>query len=518
MFARLTTGTLAGDLAILVLTIVVFLAGLYAISKARKEAKVRKLGVRAYSVGNNPISATRRFMGFKKSQAEDRTIEFYDKLFSRTASGNPNLNVVELEITPSHRFIFTRDPEVIKTVLGTKFWDFGKGPDFHRLWKAFLGNSLITTDGDLWNNSRRLIRPMFTKDRVSDLEIFERKTRLLIDQLPTSGETVQLMDLVYRMVLDVSTEFLLGTSVNSLIKPNNEFAHALDEIQKIQMQITTSGPFEIFIGRKTFHRHIRTIESFVVPFIQTALALPSQELEKTTRSDKSFTFLHQILQYTRDPEVVRDHIMAVLFAGRDSIAATLSWAFYELSAYPEIWTKLRSEVLSTIGPTKAPTYADLRELKYLRFTLQETLRLYPAIPYNMRTAVTDTTLPGQPDIGVCKGDNIIYLPIMMQRRQDLYPPASDRFADPAVFSPERWYGWQPRSQEFIPFNAGPRICVGQNFAMAEMAYFMVRILQKYERIEYRGDWGAQIYKADIVGRPKLGVPVAFYKARVADST
>jgi cytochrome P450 len=63
---------------------------------------------------------------------------------------------------------------------------------------------------------------------------------------------------------------------------------------------------------------------------------------------------------------------------------------------------------------------------------------------------------------------------MMQRRRDLYPAVSEDFADPALFSPERWYNWQPQAWEYLPFNGGPRICVGQNFAMTEMAYVSMR--------------------------------------------
>lgn len=112
-------------------------------------------------------------------------------------------------------------------------------------------------------------------------------------------------------------------------------------------------------------------------------------------------------------------------------------------------------------------------MTYLTHTFNEALRLYPAVPYNLRAALEDTTLPGQPgqpDIAVLKDDIVIYSTLSMQRRRDLYPPTSERFADPAVFSPDRWDHWTPKAWHYVPFNGGPRICVGQNFAMTEMAY------------------------------------------------
>lgn len=156
-----------------------------------------------------------------------------------------------------------------------------------------------------------------------------------------------------------------------------------------------------------------------------------------------------------------------------------------------------------------------------------------ASSHNSFSPVEDSTLPtseGQPDIAMSAGDIVIYSTMAMQRRVDLYPPVSETFADPNVFSPDRWEHWTPKPWQYIPFNGGPRICIGQNFAITEVAFCskqfsvvprhqqntneretVVRLLQKYERVEYRGDWNAQYHKAELVGCPGQGVPVAFYE-------
>jgi len=211
----------------------------------------------------------------------------------------------------------------------------------------------------------------------------------------------------------------------------------------------------------------------MLPYIEQTLALTPEELDKLSKSDKEFTFLHNIARLSRDPKVVRDQLMAVLLAGRDTTAATLSWAIYELSHYPQAVSRLRAEILSVVGPSKRPTYDDLKSMTYLTHTLNETLRLYPAVPYNLRAALQDTSLPGQPgqpDIAVLEGDVVLYSALAMQRRPDLYPPVSDKFPDPAIFNPDRWDHWTPKPWQYVPFNGGPRICVGQNFAMTEMAF------------------------------------------------
>ena len=274
------------------------------------------------------------------------------------------------------------------------------------------------------------------------------------------------------------------------------------------------SPAEQLYPRAEYKRGIKVIDDFVLPFVHHALSLPEEELEKRSKSEKSFTFLHSLARFTRDPKVIRDQILSVLLAGRDTTAATLSWAFYELSHYPAVYAKLRSEVLSTVGAEAAPKYENLKNMPYLRHTIDETLRLYPAVPYNVRVALVDTTLPrtGDVPITVLRDDAIIYSTYAMQRRADLYPAASDKFAPPGVFSPERWEHWTPKAWHYVPFNGGPRICVGQNFALAEVGYTLIRVCQKYERIEYVGEWEQQFHRAEIVGSPGQGVRVRMYEA------
>ena len=415
-------------------------------------------------------------------QARDKLDKFYDELYYWATPECPNC--VEIAFLGGVRFLMTREPEHVKTVLTSKFTDYGKGPKFHETWSPFLGDSIFTTDGQLWSESRALIRPMFIKDRVRDLEIFDKWTKTLISKLPASGQTVDIMDLFYRMTLDVTTDFLLGHSVDSLNNPKHEFVDAFQEVQRIQMMLTILAPFRHIFPKYRYNRGIRILERFIEPFIQRTLALPPSELEDLSKSSSDFTFLHSLARRTRDAKVIRDQLMAVLLAGRDTTAATLSWTIYELSHYPRVYHKLRNEILAVVGPSRAPTYEDLKSMTYLTHTLNETLRLYPAVPYNLRAALKDTslpsTVPGQPDIAVLEGDIVVYSALSMQRRPDLYPTTGEMvgkgekgqqpFEDPAVFSPERWDYWTPKAWNYVPFNGGPRICVGQNFAMTEMGF------------------------------------------------
>lgn len=173
-------------------------------------------GVRAHVLATNPLTGLPWFFQAAYLHSKNRLLEFYDGLYENAPAASKT--VVEMSVDGKVRYLLTKDPEHIKTILTSKFSDFGKGEVFHRTWSPFLGDSIFTTDGQQWQDSRGLIRPSFIKDKVSDLLIFEKWTQTMISLMPKPGQTVEMMDLFYRMTLDVTTDFLLGSSVNSLNK------------------------------------------------------------------------------------------------------------------------------------------------------------------------------------------------------------------------------------------------------------------------------------------------------------
>ena len=121
--------------------------------------------------------------------------------------------------------------------------------------------------------------------------------------------------------------------------------------------------------RKTFYKGLKVINEFVNPFIEHTLRLSPEELTTKTKSEEGYTFLHALASFTRDRKVLRDQLVAVLLAGRDTTASTLSWTFYELARHPEVLKKLRTEIIEHVGVNRAPTYNDLKNMKYLQVCL-----------------------------------------------------------------------------------------------------------------------------------------------------
>ncbi|CAG7947660.1 unnamed protein product [Penicillium olsonii] len=462
--------------------------------KFQASAQIARLGARAPKIQFRlPYALDFVYKG-QQANVLSQDLEFWDETVSR-AGGRNNVKTAELDAGISTRAIMTTDPENIKALLTGQFADYGKGEPFHQDWKEFLGDSIFTTDGDLWSRSRQLIRPMFARERIVDTEIFEKHVQHLIPLLggsnsPSSSKVVDVGSLFYRYTLDAATDYLLGQGTDSLENPQTGFAEAFRYVQQRQSELFRFGVFNFALSKVEFRKQLKVMDEFIQPYISTVLSLSTDELDQ--KLSKRETFLDALARFTRDPRVLRDQLVAVLLAGRDTTAGTLSFTLFELSRNPDVVAKLRQEIRNRLGvgaSGKKPTYTDLKEMKYLNAVIHEIMRVYPVVPFNVRYSLRDTTLPrgGGPDglepIGVRAHTRVIYSTMKMQRDPDLYDgPDSKNYYDPQKWIPERWATWQPRPWHFIPFNGGPRICIGQQFATIEMGYTIIRILQAYERI------------------------------------
>lgn len=384
----------------LTLTLLIFLPFLYInISILLENRAIRRLGAFAPSVKARLPFSIDVVLRSISNATSNKDLDFWAWLFA----WSPNKHSPTVEVSLARqRFIFTADPENIKAILATQFQDYGKGEPFHEDWKHFLGDSIFATDGDQWHNSRQLIRPQFVKNRVADLDIFEKHVRHLLSKIGGRGEEVDICALFYCFTLDSATDYLLGKSVDSLDDPNTEFASAFAEVQRVQNTIARAGPFNKLLPKGTFWAGLKVINDFVEPFIESVLRMNIADLkEKTNQS-----FLHALAATgTRDRKVIRDQVVAVLLAGRDTTAGALSFTFQELSNHPEIVQKLRREILERVGPMEAPTYEDLKNMPYLQHCMNETLRLYPSVPFNVSCDLVWGTAGEKADSIV--GENVV---------------------------------------------------------------------------------------------------------------
>ncbi|KAG8702977.1 hypothetical protein FRC09_004430 [Ceratobasidium sp. 395] len=159
-----------------------------------------------------------------------------------------------------------------------------------------------------------------------------------------------------------------------------------------------------------------------------------------------------------------------------------------LAANSAIFAKLRAEILDTVGPSACPTFENIREMKYMRAVINEVLRVFPAAPLNNRECVRPTVLESEgTKYFVPAGASCIFSVHLMHLRKDLWGPDAEEF-DPERWLDERYKKYvAPNPFIFLPFNAGPRICLGQQFAYNETSFFITRLLQRVTSITLAPD-------------------------------
>ena len=168
---------------------------------------------------------------------------------------------------------------------------------------------------------------------------------------------------------------------------------------------------------------------------------------------------------------VRDQVVTIFMAGHETTAQALSWTFYLLSQHPDVERKLHDE-LATVLAGHTPRYEDLGELRYTRMVIEESMRLFPPAHIMGRQPVSDDEVLGH---RIPAGSTVLILPWLLHRKPALWENP-DCF-DPERFAPER-AALRPR-YAYIPFGAGPRICIGASFAMAEAMVILAIVAQRY---------------------------------------
>ncbi|PTB63214.1 cytochrome P450 [Trichoderma citrinoviride] len=382
--------------------------------------------------------------------------------------------------------IMTRDEEIIKTVLSTRFKDYNLHEERKKALNPLLGQGIFSSDGLSWAHSRSLLRPQFARSQLMDLSMLESHVSCLMSLIP-NGKEIELQELLLRFTMDMATDFLFGESTNSLLADRDGYHSKLDgfaeSVQYAQDRIAIHmalGKWALLKPDPKFKHHVRVVHKFVDELVHKAL----HGNDPDTKT-QPYILLRALVEDTQDPIRIRDEVINILIAGRDTTASLISNVFFLLSKRPGLWSMLRNEVLTQFKD-QPPAFEDIPQCKYIRYTINESLRLFPPVPVNSRVANCDTVLPrgggvdGKSPLFIPKGTPVIYNVFGLHRRQDVYG------SDVEEFKPSRWESLR-LSWEFLPFNGGPRICIGQQFALIEASYVLIRFLQCFETVESKDE-------------------------------
>ncbi|KAM7266513.1 hypothetical protein ACFE04_004410 [Oxalis oulophora] len=392
----------------------------------------------------------------------------------------------------------TADPVNIEHILKTNFSSYGKGKLNYDILTDLLGDGIFTVDGDKWKHQRKSASYQFSTKILRDFssDVFRNsgaKLALMIANASALNQSVDVQDLFIKSTLDTVFKVVLGVELDTMCGTSEEgtrFSNAFDEASVI----TTSRYVDVFWKIKRFlnvgseavlKRNIKIVNDYVYKLINSKIEQVnlSKDDSLKKRGDLLSIFLEMDM---RDPKYLKDIILSFIIAGKDTTATTLSWFLYLMCKYPEIQDRIAKEVREATGVNDASSFDEIAsriteeavdKLQYLHATLSETLRLYPAVPVDPKLCLKDDILPD--GFNVNKGDVVMYMPYAMGRMKYVWGE------DAEEFKPERWLDdkgvfRQESSFKFTAFQAGPRICLGKEFAMRQMKVFSMILLGSFK--------------------------------------
>ncbi|KAF2818630.1 cytochrome P450 [Ophiobolus disseminans] len=368
----------------------------------------------------------------------------------------------------------------------------------------FCGRGMLTTDGELWNHSRKLWKPTFAKDNLLDLAFLSQQVDNLLADLPADGTSTDLQPPLYTMFLNTSIVFLLGIdpTAGSDGAPHTptEFITAFHDAMYYTMFRMLLGKAWCLVPQKKYLYACKVAHSYLDYYVD-------QVLDGGSRSTKTRSLLSTLAHQTNDRVYIRDQILQGMMASQETISTLIGNACFLLSRNPQYWQELR-------GAAQDPRNSELNfdtllDFKITRNILFETLRLFPVFPIMQRIALQDVTLP---EGGAANQDLPVFAPkgtVVTMSWYALHRDPSVFGDDVESFRPERWESINPSQWEFMGFGGGNRACMGQQKVLVEAAYVLMRFAQRYERLESRDSraWEGEL---KLTCQSKHGCKVALY--------
>ncbi|KAL5224572.1 hypothetical protein ABZP36_011211 [Zizania latifolia] len=405
-------------------------------------------------------------------------------------------------LAPGRRgHIYTCDPAVVEHILKTNFSNYGKGPFNYENLSELFGEGIFAVDGDKWRQQRKTASYDFSTRSLRDFSgaVFKRNAAKLAGVVSSHAASNQSMDFQasddHQATMDSIFTIAFGQDLNTLDDGAGEgrrFAASFDDASEFTL-LRYVNPFWklaklLNVGAEAMLKErMKVVDGFVYKLIRAR----SEELssskahEPGSRQDIMSRFIQATTNDsgTVDYKYLRDIILNIVIAGKDSTAGSLAWFLYMACKHPEVQEKICREVrqATNAGETaSADEFAQsitdeaLNKMHYLHAALTETLRLYPSVPLDNKQCFSDDVLPN--GFNVRKGDVVFYIPYAMGRMQNLWGK------DAEAFRPERWLDangvFRPESPfKFTAFQAGPRICLGKDFAYKQMKIFAAVLLR-----------------------------------------
>jgi len=399
------------------------------------------------------------------------------------------------------RFVSVADPELAQHVLVRNHRNYVKSRSYQGL-RLVLGDGLVTSEGELWRRQRKLAQPAFHRQRLAALagtmsECVREHLRDWDDRVrPTASIDVhaEMMQLTLRIVgrtlfgTDLGRDLgALGPAITTCLHKANEYA---ESIVRIPLWVPTPSNLR-------FARAKRLLDGIVYDIIEQR----RRSARAGAHGDRRDDLLGMLMAATDEAGAMsdaqlRDEVMTLFMAGHETIATAMSWTWMLLHQHPEVAARVRDEARDVLGGRTAGL-DDLPRLVKTGQVIDEVMRLYPPAWIVERQALADDQLgPWR----IPAGTIVAPAPWVMHRHPGLWEDPL-RF-DPERFAPERAEG-RPK-HAYLPFGAGPRVCIGNHFALMEAKIILASLIQRFEIEVIRPETIALDPRVTL--RPRGGMP------------
>lgn len=368
---------------------------------------------------------------------------------------------------------FTANPEVAQHFLQTNQKNYRKSPAYDQL-KLALGNGLVTSEGEFWKKQRRLAQPAFHKKKLETLflkmvgvtENYLQKLKRDCQKQSERNIALEMMTVTADIVLKC-----LFSSENE--NDQQQLYRTMSSSQEYIMQCIhkpLSIPWSFVNGRRRkFFQDLKVFDDVIQEMVD----------ERRKGTDLPMDLLTMLLEASDEDtgegmtdRQVRDEAITIFAAGHETSANALSWTLYLLTQHSEVLQKLRAEVDQVLG-ARSPSFSDVRALQYTLQVIEEGMRLYPPAWAVGREAIAEDEIKGQKIQAKALAFISVYA---LHRHPDLWPNPDkfdpDRFAPEKVKARSRW--------TYLPFGAGPRMCIGNNFALMEMQLVLALFVRHFD--------------------------------------
>jgi cytochrome P450 len=392
-----------------------------------------------------------------------------------------------------------RHPEHIEQVLTDNAKNYGKRTISYWRMQEFLGNGLVTSEGDFWRRQRRIANPAFHRERIAHFaDTMTRCADEMIDGWAPrlkAGQPFDVAQEMMRVTLRIIGLTMLSTDVEG--QAATSVAKALDVIVHVTLARVLSAFSPPLVLPTPQNLRFRRARAALDRIVMGIIA----DRHRSGEVDKGD--LLSMLMSACDPQTgvgmsdaqLRDEVMTIFLAGHETTANALSWTLYVLGRHPEIEARVRDELRAVVGD-RPVSVADLPRLNLLERVLLESMRLYPPVWSLQRSAIGDDVIGG---FRIPAGTWIFLCPYMNHRDARFWP-------DPERFDPDRFLpeveATRPKGA-YLPFALGPRKCIGEGFAMLEARLILSRVLQR-TRLELSPGFVAEL-DPTVTLRPKAGI-------------